>query len=310
MEITFFGNGQRGLICLQTLLDKGYEINTIVVHPEKREQWLEQAESNGIKLISPDDPNEASVVEYLRSLSSEVFVLAGYGKILKQPIIDVPSRMCVNLHGGRLPQYRGSSPMNWALINGDSSYTLSVIKVAPGVDTGDVLVDRTFPIEPEHTIVDLHKNANQAFPEMLVEVLQKIQADSLSPRIQDQSESSYYPLRFPDDGTIIWDMYTAEEIHNRIRALTEPYPCAVTYFKGEPLKLIASEMTARPFYGEPGRIYQITDKGMLVAARDRCLWISSAKNQDGSVFVRAQRYEKFITLREQAVARHVMEEKS
>jgi len=309
MEITFFGNGQRGLICLRALVDRGYSINTVVAHPEKREQWLTVTEPLGIELISPNDPNETSVIDYLKTKNSDVFVLAGYGKIFKQNIIDVPKKMCVNLHGGKLPEYRGSSPMNWALINGETSFTLSVIRVATGVDTGDILKDQTFDIKPDHTIVDLHKTANQKFPEMLCDVLEQIKSDTVNARKQVNAESAYFPLRFPDDGIIVWDMFTAEQIHNRIRALTEPYPCAVTYFKGERIKLIKSEMTEQPFYGEPGRIYQITRRGMLVAASDKCLWISSAKLEDGTEFSKAERYEQFITVRASAVTRHLMEAK-
>jgi methionyl-tRNA formyltransferase len=118
----------------------------------------------GVPVFEPEDINSAQTVRSLRALQPDVLVLAGYGPILRGSIIDMPSHGCVNLHGGRLPQYRGSSPLNWALINGETAFTISIIRVDAGVDTGDVLLDRTFPIGPDDTIADLHRIANANFP--------------------------------------------------------------------------------------------------------------------------------------------------
>jgi methionyl-tRNA formyltransferase len=302
LKITFFGNGNRGLASLKSLFDSGYQINCIVAHPDKRGIWQEHADSLGVDLSSPADPNEQGVIDFLKSKKSELFVLAGYGKIIKDPLIRLPKFMCLNLHAGKLPQYRGSSPMNWVLINGEETFTLSVIKVDKGVDTGDIVLERTFDIGTDNTIVDLHQIANHEFPDMLVEAIRGIEDGSIDPRPQNEDEARYFPLRFPDDGLIIWDMFTAEQIHNRIRALTEPYPCAFTYFNGRKVKLIFSALTTTTFLGEPGRIYQKTPKGLLVCANDRSLWITSAVFQDGhSLLEEANRYETFITAKWSAI---------
>ena len=89
--------------------------------------------------------------------------------------ISISKYGCINLHGGRLPKYRGSSPMNWALINGDNNFTITIIQVDACVDTGDVLIEKTFPINDNDTIAELHKIANKIFPELLIKVLNQIE---------------------------------------------------------------------------------------------------------------------------------------
>jgi methionyl-tRNA formyltransferase len=227
-----------------------------------------------------------------------VVVLGGYGKILKGPIIATAKDMFVNLHGGRLPKYRGSSPMNWSLINGEKEFGLSIIKVDTGVDTGDLLLERVFPIDPSHSIADLHHRANHEFPLMLVEVLRGLRAGSLAPRKQPPG-GSYWPLRFSEDGFILWDTLTAEQVHNRIRALTEPYPCAFSYYEGRKVRLLVSSLPEEDFFGEPGRIYRVSPKkGVLVCAADKCLWLSRAVFEDGKeLAASAERYAKLATVR-------------
>lgn len=257
------------------------------------------ARSLGLDVLQPDDPNAHEFVQLLRAANSDLFVLAGYGKILKRSAISVPRLMCINLHAGKLPEYRGSSPMNWALINGERSFTLSVIKLDTGVDSGDVLLERTFDIRPDYTIRDLHEIANRQFPDMMLEVVSRLESGDWLSVPQEPTEARYYPLRFPDDGLVIWDLHTAQQVHNRIRALTDPYPGAFTFYQRRKVKLLASELNEYDFYGEPGRVYRLNRRGLLTCAADKCLWITEARFEDTGQPLRAvlRRYEHLATLR-------------
>ena len=270
----------------------------MVCHPGKS-VVRDLAEETGLMTVSPENPNDKDVQEYLRSFDSDLFVLAAYGKILKQDTIDIPKVMCVNLHGGRLPEYRGSSPMNWSLINGESCFGLSIIKVDSGVDTGDVLIDRKFDIAVTDTICDLHDIANREFPLMLQDVVKQIDNGTHKLRKQDEAKACYYPLRFPDDGLVFWDIFTAEQIHNRIRGLTEPYPCAFSFYRDREIKLLSSELCDEQFFGEPGRVYRKFKGKFFVCASDRCLWIKEAvfKDSDEPLYESINRYEKLATVR-------------
>jgi methionyl-tRNA formyltransferase len=304
MNIVLWAKGARGASCLSVLHQEGIALSAVVAHPasEANTEVADLAAKQGIVVLSPEDPNTPAFREKLDTYRPDLFILAGYGKIIKQHIIDVPGIMCINLHGGKLPWYRGSSPLNWALINGEKSFTLSIIKVNAGVDTGDILLERTFPISTTDTIRDLHAIANEQFPLMLLEALRQIEKGTYRLTQQDPSQGSYYPLRFPDDGLILWDMYTAEQVHNRVRALTEPYPCAFTFFKDLKIKLVASELHDFDYFGEPGRVYMKSGRGLLICALDKCLWIREATVEKSGkpLFDLIKRYDRLATLREAA----------
>lgn len=298
----FWGKGVRGARCLEALTRERYDVDLVVTQPGAAQTSpgpvAAAAGQLDLETLELDDPNAPEAVQALRDRAADLFVLGGYGLILRPRVLAIPKVMTVNLHAGKLPQYRGSSPMNWALINGDPSFTLSIIRVDAGVDSGDVLAERTFPISTDDTIVDLHRIANETFPEMLLEVMQEIEDDALQPRAQDPRQARYLPLRFADDGLVLWDTLTAEQVHNRIRALRPPYPGAFTFFDGRRVTLVSSALREREFAGEPGRVYRKTDEGLLICATDRCLWVREAVfTDDGSPLADAvDRYDRLATV--------------
>jgi methionyl-tRNA formyltransferase len=310
MRILFAGNKERGVACLQTLMGRGHQIAGVLVHahagPPAAGSVAAVAREHGLPVMAPTDPGDPQLLRAIRELAPDLTVLAGYGPIVGQTFIDIPRRGCLNLHGGKLPQYRGSSPMNWALINGETGFTISVIQVDRGVDTGPVLAERSFDIGPDDTIADLQDRANAVFPDLLADVVDEVGAGRARPRVQTQEGAGYWPLRFPDDGLIFWDEYTAQQIHNRIRALTDPYPGAFSFFGRQKLRLLRSQMTEVPTFGEPGRVYRTSANGLLVCAKDRCLWIRRAvfDHNGEDAMPAVARYEKFATLRD-AVARAI-----
>ncbi len=303
MKIIFFGKGNRGVSCLKALNGK-HDICLIIAHQNdklrKSESIQKLGEEYGIDTFSPDDPNDRKTELLLRTKNADIFVLAGYGKILKRKIFEIPKKMTINLHGGKLPKYRGSSPLNWALINGENKFTISIIKVDEKVDSGDIISEKTFPIGPDDDINDLHRTANIFFPKMLNKALDAIDKGKVRLKKQGSKKVSYYPLRFPDDGLIIWDLLTAKQIHDRIRALTRPYPCAFTYYKGRKILLLKSKMHKIGFFGSPGRIYKISEEGILVCAADKCLVIEDAIFEDNGQKIENEitRYERFATIGE------------
>lgn len=312
MRIVFFGKGKRGTDCLKALQSADHDVALVVTHPSNNDSSSasvdELAKKYEIPTISPSDPNGAKTLEILEDVSTDIFILAGYGKILDKKLLSVPNVISLNLHAGKLPEYRGSSPMNWALINGELEFTISVIAVDRGIDTGDILKEKTFSIDMDYTIQDLHRIANSNFPGMLLEVLRDLVGGKLLRKKQKEENARYYPLRFPDDGLVVWDLQTAEEIHNQVRALTDPYPCAFTFHKGSKLELISSCLDKFHYGGEPGRVYRISsDKGLLVSASDRCLWITKYRILDGAGHSKNSvlRYDTFATAKERIFSHYM-----
>lgn len=308
MRLLFAGTKQRGVNCLSALLADGHEIAAVICPPyvgaPKPGSVAESALHRGLRVATPPDVNAPQTVSELAALQPELTVLADFGQIVKQPFLGIAPRGAINLHGGRLPEWRGSSPLNWVLIHGQSEFSISVIRVDLGVDTGDVLAEQTFRIDIDDTIATLHAQANECFPRLLSRVVREIAAGTVTGRRQDPSRAGYYPLRFPDDGFVLFDQLTAHEVHNRIRALTDPYPGAFTFYQRRKVTLLASRLTERPFYGEPGRIYRKTGAGLLVCAKDRCLWILRATFADDGqdALAALPRYETLATLQGLALA--------
>lgn len=298
MQILLAGAKNRGLKCLEAIEAAGHTVVGILTNPGSGVSLFKmQADRLSVPFFCPNKINEAFFLAQIQALKPEVIVLAGYSQIVNKHFIHIPSKGCLNLHAGKLPNYRGSSPLNWALIRGEKHFTLSVIQVAQGVDTGDILGEQTFPIHPDDTIATLQAIADTHFPQLLIDTLHQLGSGTLQPKPQETHKAAYYPLRFPEDGLIVWDCYTAEQIHNRIRALADPYPGAFTYYQQEKIKLIASRKTSTPFYGEPGRIYQKKQE-LLVCALDQCLWVTAYTQTGINLASYVPRYDKLATLRE------------
>ena len=304
MRILFAGNKERGISCLCALQAK-HEVVGVIGHKKtsKTNHFVDEAKKIRFDVFQPVDLNDQRFIKKMKVLAPDITILAGFGPIVKRDFISIAKYGCLNLHGGRLSKYRGSSPMNWALINGDKNFTITIIQVNPGVDTGDVLIEKTFPIKETDTIAELHEIANKNYPELLIEVLNQIEKKALKPKIQNMETSSYYPLRFPEDGLVFFDQLTAEEIHNRVKALTTPYPGVITYYKDKKIRVLKSRLTKRPFFGEPGRIYRISKrKGILICAKDKCLWLEEiVDNKTGENCIDDfVRYDKLATIKEAA----------
>ena len=302
MKIILAGNKIRGIKCLEAINEK-YDVVGVFGHKRTNSQneFIEKAKILGLNVFQPSDINNSDSVHKIKELKPDIVILAGYGPIVKSDVIDIPKYGCWNLHGGKLPKYRGSSPLNWALINGEKKFSISIIQVDTGVDTGDLLMEKSFPINYSDNIYSLHQIANETFPKLLIKCLKKLNDGSLKHKAQDAEKSSYFPLRFPDDGFIVFDQYTAEQIYNIVRALSPPYPCAFSYYENKKILITKSKMTKRPVYGEPGRIYRISKQnGILVAAKDKCLWLSEMINDEGEMLQKRifTRYEKFATIKQ------------
>jgi len=304
MRIIFFGKGKRGLACLEKLLQERENIILIVNQQSDplAPSFKKIALRSKIESYCPENPNSLAALDKLDSFEADLFVLAGYGIILGSTCLSIPKMHCINLHGGKLPEYRGSSPMNWALINGEKEIGISILEVDSGIDTGDVLAESFKSIDCNTNIADLHEWANEEFPLLLNAVLTKIKEGTLVHKKQDDLKSSYYPRRFSEDGFILWDQTTCIDAHNKIRALTEPYPCAFSYLGERKIKFLSSIIPDLPFFGEAGRIYRKSKGSFLIGTKDQALWITEATFTDNqtSAYVDLNVYDRLSTIHQLA----------
>jgi len=192
-RVVFFINGTRGLAVLEKTLAAGHGIAAVFVPADSppTPPLGRLAETTGLRIETVQSVNAPEFIDRLSNLRPSVSVIAGFSMIFKQEVISVPALGTINLHAGRLPEYRGGSPLNWQLINGENEAEISVIQVDPGIDTGDVLARCAFPIESSDTIAELHDKANTQFPNMVIDVLGKLDLGTLAPEPQDNDRAAY-----------------------------------------------------------------------------------------------------------------------
>lgn len=307
MRIILFGKGKRGLVCLEKLQQEKEKVLLVICQQSDSSlhSFEEFAKESNIEIFCPADPNEASALNKLKSVDADLFILAGYGMILGKKCLSIPKMHCINLHGGKLPEYRGSSPMNWALINGEKEVGISIIEVDSGIDTGFILAETLKQIDRHTSIADLHQWANEQFPKLLQSVITKIKEGSLVLRKQNDSFACYYPRRFSEDGFILWDQINCINAHNKIRALSQPYPCAYSYLGNRKIKFLSSKIPKSSFRGEAGRIYRKSNGCFLIGTQDQALWITKAlfTDDESSAYTQLNVYDRLSTIHQFAELR-------
>jgi methionyl-tRNA formyltransferase len=281
MKIVIFTTGSRGFEVARYLIKKGYKIHIIFVPKGTNiDTAKENIKCDTTQVIPIDDPNNSSVLKLLKNINLDVIITAGYNKLLKKELLLQPSIGSLNLHAGRLPQYRGGSPMNWQIINGENTAGISVIKLTEKLDDGPILAEVELPIQDYDTIVSMHAKANAVFPEITLQALTRLQDNSI---IRNQSEklARYWHQRCDRDGLIDWSSMSAIEVVNLIRALTKPYNGAFTFLGNTKLRILSASINKFAFYGTPGRVGFIAGLGPLVICKSGSVLLQSYEDDLG-----------------------------
>jgi len=269
MRIVFIGTGEIGAPTLRALLNSEHEVAAVVTQPDKpvgREQRIEsppikkEIATTGIPILQPPRIKDPQAIEEVRRLTPDVIVVAAYGQILPREVLEIPRLACLNLHASLLPRWRGAAPIQAAIAAGDSETGITVMYMAEGLDTGDILLQRSVEILPNDTGGSLHDRLAQVAPEALLESLQLVAAAN-SPRIpQDNAFATYAPKLKREHGQIDWSE-SAEAIERKVRAYN-PWPGAFMKVDGQNLKVFSASVV--DLNGEPGEILR-SDKDLIIA---------------------------------------------
>jgi len=203
---------------------------------------------------------------------ADLIVMANHNKILPKEVFSRPKYGAINCHAGKLPEYRGSSVLNWQIINGETEGSVSIIQVDEGIDTGDILFEWGFLIGAYDTISIIRGLANERFQEMLPMVVHRIGIGAVSP-IKQKGVDSYWHHRKPEDSLINWQTMTAKQVYDLVRATENPYQ---SWAYGKYKWLIdKAKLLGDNYYGIPGRVVRRIDNGVVVIAKDRGVWIEA-----------------------------------
>jgi methionyl-tRNA formyltransferase len=276
-SVVFMGSPDFAIPALQALIDSpDYDVKLVVSQtdkPQGRKQILtappvkQLALQYSIPVYQPKTLRTPEALETIGSIGPDFIVVAAYGKILPQAVLDVPKFGCVNLHGSLLPKYRGAAPIQWSVLNGDAETGVTSMLMNAGLDTGDILLTAKTPIGENETAGELFERLAAMSPALLLETLEKLANGELTPVPQNEAEATVVGMLDKEMATLDFNV-PAREVHNKIRGLN-PWPVAKTTFENKTLKLFAGLLTDRRVPGVPGTL--LADRGRL--------FVSCAENE-------------------------------
>jgi methionyl-tRNA formyltransferase len=270
MRIAFFGASDVGWECCRALLEDGLSIvGLFSIPPEFRISWSSTPVTNvrfhgfedlSVKFRVPltyinGRMTDPAIEDEMRRLNPDLILVIGWYYLVPRSLRQLAVRGALGLHASLLPRFRGGAPLVWAMINGETQTGVSLFHLEDGVDEGDVIAQKSFPIARDDDISDvIHKTQTCS-----VELIRKyipLFAEGHAPRIrQDASFATVMPQRKPEDGKINWAVQSADEVYNWVRAQTRPYPGAFSYFGTEKLIIWKCRLRgSEPFAGHPGEI--------------------------------------------------------
>ena len=286
MRILFMGTPDIAAASLQALQDAGHEVCAVFTRRDKpvgRKQILtappvkQLAVEHGIPVYQPRTLRDGSSDDVIKELAPDIIVVVAYGCIIPPQLLHVAQYGCINLHVSLLPKYRGSAPIQWAVLNGDAGTGVSIMQLDEGLDTGDVLLVEPVSIDPEETSGELFDRVSAVGARTLVTALEKIPAGELKPQKQDETQATLAPpltkemaqFRFTED---------AAHIHNWVRGMN-PWPAAWFEQQGKRIKVQESRLAENPQNAVPGTVLAL--KPLTIAAANGAVALLTVTPEGG-----------------------------
>jgi len=286
MRVVFAGTPGFAVPALQALHEAGYEVALVLTQPDRPAgRGLEPGQSAvkraalalHIPVFQPTKLKDQGVLERIRAVQPEIMVVAAYGLILPQAVLDIPKRGALNIHASLLPRWRGAAPIQRAILAGDAATGACIMKMDAGLDTGPVLLRAETMIAPDDTAGTLHDRLATMGAKLLLDALKGIQAGSLSPVPQATEGVTYAPKIEKSEARIDWT-HAASEVDRQIRAFN-PFPGAVARIRGADLKVWRAALGAES--GPAGTILRAAGDGIVVACGAASLVLTELQRAGG-----------------------------
>lgn len=275
MRIVFFGTGNFGVPSLKKILLSDHDMVLAVTRPDSvsGRGWKRRATpvrsvlekvSPATDILQPEDLSDPGFLSRLERARADIFIVIDYGKILKQDVLRIPSRYCLNLHPSLLPKYRGPAPINHAILNGEKETGNTVIRMDERMDAGPVISSEKTAIGQNEDAAGLFEKLADKGADLLLKSLGRIEEGKEVFTAQDEREASYAPKLRKDQGRIEWGT-DAREIANRLRAF-KPWPGIYTYTGGKSLKIIEAVAEETPAGVSVPATVISTESGLVVSS--------------------------------------------
>lgn len=274
IRIVYMGTPDFAVEPLEAIIKAGYEVAAVVTQPDKQKgrgkevkmtPVKECALRHGIPVFQPVKIKEPEAVAELEKYQADLFVVAAFGQLLSEEILNMPEYGCINIHASLLPAYRGAAPIQWAVLNGEKESGVTIMQMDKGLDTGDMLLKRSVELSPKETGDSLHDKLMRLGAELIVEALPKLEKGELVPEKQKDELSSYAKKLTKAMGQIDWSK-DAVSLERWIRGLNS-WPSAYTFFGGKTLKIWEAQVTEEngAQKAEPGQVISVSREGFTVA---------------------------------------------
>ncbi len=311
MKLIFMGTPEIAASVLKSVIDSGkHEIEAVVTRTDKPKGRGHEMDAppvkklaleNGLVVLQPEKASAPEFIEKIREYAPDVIVVAAYGKILKPALLEIPKYGCINVHASLLPKYRGAAPIQQAVIDGEEKSGITIMHMAEGLDTGDMIIKKEIPLEKKETAGSLHDKMAEAGGPLLLEALDLLEAGTAPRIVQNEAEATYVTTIDKSMGKIDFNN-SAVKIERLIRGLN-PWPTAFTYLNGKLLKIwdaeVVSEDSIPSKYKKaaPGTIVGVTSDSILVLCAGslldiRSLQIEGKKRMSTADFLRGFRTEE------------------
>ncbi|ASQ44963.1 methionyl-tRNA formyltransferase [Legionella clemsonensis] len=289
MNIVFAGTPEFTLPCLDALFKSSHQLMAVYTQPDRPAGRGRKLQPSAVKnwallhqipIYQPENFRSDEEVTTLADLKPDVMVVIAYGLILPRKVLSIPKFGCINVHASLLPRWRGASPIQHALLHGDTETGVTIMQMDAGMDTGDKLAQASCPIFPEDTAETLHNRLAQLAVEPLLSTLKALEQGEAKPEAQNHAEATYASKINKEDAVINWHK-EANEIHNQIRAYN-PWPVAYTRAGEEVVRIHRAHVVEYDGEAVPGTILKLDKQGMLVATgkdaiRVECIQFPGAK---------------------------------
>ena len=287
MRVVFMGTPDIAATCLKKILADGFEVVGVYTQPDRPKgrgmkmvfsPVKEVALAAGIPVFQPENFREEETVEQLRSLNPDICAVVAYGRILPQKVLDIPRCGCINIHASLLPQYRGSAPYQWAVLDGQKETGVSAQHMVREMDAGDVIDVAKTPIGENETAGEVLDRLAVLGAELLSRTLARVESgDDCCGRCQDPAEVTYAPMLDKSMCPIDWTK-TACQVHNHVRGL-HPWPVATMTLQGKLFKVHETRVVEGS--GTPGQILGLTKTGLIIACGKGAVEIRSLQAEGG-----------------------------
>lgn len=244
MKIVFMGTPDYAARALEAVIAAGHEVMAVVTQPDKPKGRSGQMQFSPVKecavkyhlpVLQPVKIREPESVSALKAYEADIYVVAAFGQILTKELLEFPKLGSINLHASLLPKYRGASPIQWCIINGEKETGVTIMQMDEGIDTGDILTTTVVPIVEKETAETLFDKLSEAGAQLLVNTLPKLAAGEIVPKPQDNSLSTHTKIIKKSLGKIDWTK-DAVAIERLVRGLNS-WPSAYTFYQGKSVKL-------------------------------------------------------------------------